>query len=105
MSLQEEARKNAIIVDFVESKNSVVSVHATDAKPPISKKSSHVKQRTLPKVPKVAESEKKPEKAVSLQKQVSFREMLNKISNNINHVKSVKEIVSLPKLKPKSKNS
>jgi len=37
--MQEEARKNAIIVDFVESKKSVPSAHATDTKPPLSKKS------------------------------------------------------------------
>lgn len=104
-SLHEEARKNAIIVDFVDSKHSVMSVNASDAKPPLSKKSSLAKQRTLPRVPKALEQEKKHKENPPLQKQVSFREMLNKISNEINHRRSVKEIVSLPKLKAKSKNS
>ena len=65
-SLREEARKNAIIVDFVDSKQSVMSVNASDAKPPLSKKQSLAKQRTLPRVPKVLEVEKKPENVLPL---------------------------------------
>jgi hypothetical protein len=63
-SLREEARKNAIIVDFVDSKQSVISVNASDAKPPLSKKLA--KQRTLPRVPRALEAEKKPEEKLPL---------------------------------------
>lgn len=91
-------RKNAIIVDFVDSKQSVMSVEKSDAKPPLSKKQSFAKQRTLPRVPKVLEAEKKPEDKFPLERQVSFREMLNRISNEINHKNSIKDILSLPKL-------